>query len=110
MSKYTTRAHRLTERLHTLIQNEDGMTTFVFRGFPSSGGGFGAGSTASTKNTADQLRAKGYIAGTDYMWVSPMKLRIQLDKVDRDLLDVIQSEGGFQSEEPESEEEGEEQE
>jgi hypothetical protein len=69
---------------------------FQFKGFQPGGIG-GAGATASTKNTEDQLRAKGYVAGHDYEWSGPHNLHIKRDMIDRDLLDVIQSDGGFES-------------
>lgn len=75
----------------------DGMLTYVFKGFPSSGGGFGAGSTASTKNVEDHLRAKGLIAGQDFQWRGPMTLHIRPSAVNRDVLDSIQSSGGFEA-------------
>jgi hypothetical protein len=102
-----TKALRLVERLNALLDAAvlaeegaagTGMTTFVFKGF-QPGGTQGGGATASTKNVEDHLRAKGYVSGTDYHWVSPLKLTIKQNKVDRDLLDSVQSSGGFESEE-----------
>ena len=95
------RAHALVGRLNNLLEDmmnggDDQLVTFLFKGFQPGGIG-GAGATASTKNTGDQLRAKGYVAGHDYMWLTPMKLQIKQSMVDRDLLDVIQSEGGFET-------------
>ena len=93
------RAFALVERLGLLLA-ENGLqgtyATYVFKGFPSSGGGFGAGSTASTKNVEDHLRAKGFVAGHDYEWITPFTLKILQQNVDRDLLDSIQSSGGFE--------------
>lgn len=96
------KAYRLVERLEpflALLEEADGMgmTSFIFRGFQPGGMG-GGGATASTKNVEDHLRAKGYVAGQDFHWASPLKLHIQQNKVDRDLLDSIQSSGGFEVE------------
>ena len=98
----STKAFRLVERLDKLLgANENGdSVTYVFKGFTGVGGGIGAnGATASVKNTEDQLRAKGLVAGHDYHWVSPFKLEISRGVIDRDLLDVIQSDSGVESEE-----------
>lgn len=99
MSKAIALVERLTS-LQTLLSESMLMggptVTYVFKGFPSSGGGFGAGSTASTKNVRDHLRAKNLIVGQDYEWVSPLTLDILQSRVDRDLLDSIQSSGGFE--------------
>lgn len=108
------RAYTLVERLGGLLsKNEEGMmgngggdggedqiVTFIFKGFQPGGIG-GAGATPSNKNTADQLRARGLVAGHDYIWASPLKLQIKQSMVDRDILDVIQSEGGFETSENE---------
>ena len=99
-----TKAFRLVERLDKLLstnENGDGggsgsdTVVYVFRGFTSTG----SGATASVKNTEDQLRAKGLVAGHDYHWISPFKLEISRSMIDRDLLDVIQSDSGVESEE-----------
>ncbi len=75
-------------------EEEEGDTvTFQFKGFRAAGPA-GGGATASTKNTEDQLRAKGLVAGHDYMWQGPFVLKIRQEVLDRDLMDVIQSEGG----------------
>ena len=97
----STKAFRLVERLDQLLyENGDDTVTYVFKGFTGVGGGIGAnGATASVKNTEDQLRAKGLVAGHDYHWVSPFKLEISRGAIDRDLLDVIQSDSGVESEE-----------
>ena len=59
--------------------------------------GFGdGGSTASTTNLEDHFRAKGYVHGREYRWISPFKLQIAQDAIDRDILDSIQSAGGVE--------------
>ncbi len=93
------KAFILVERLEKLLSlreedDENGeMITFVFKG---RGAGDYAGHTPSTKNTEDQLRAKGFVNGQDYEWSGPYVLNIHQSCLDRDLLDVIQSEGGQQ--------------
>ena len=105
-----TRAGTLVEHLDRLLAlHENGLagpySIYIFRGFTGVGGGIGSsGATASTKNVEDHLRAKGYINGTDYEWVTPLSLKILQTKIDRDLMDSIQSSGGFEHhEDPETE-------
>ena len=99
----STKAFRLVERLDKLLctnENGDDTVTYVFKGFTGTAGGIGSGgATASVKNTEDQLRAKGLVAGHDYHWVSPFKLTLSRGVIDRDLLDVIQTDSGVESEE-----------
>ena len=52
------------------------------------------GAAASTKNVEDHLRAKGYVAGREFRWLSPYKLQIANSAVDRDFLDSVQTAGG----------------
>ena len=99
----SSRAEQLNERLnHLLISvHENGLqgsyAIYVFHGFPAGGGAFGgSGSTPSTKNVKDHLRAKGLVLNTDYEWVTPLTLKILQQHIDRDLLNSIQSSGGFE--------------
>lgn len=88
------RALQLVERLNkSLWEMHDGeaKVTYAFKGIKA---GDYAPSTASVKNTEDQLRAKQLVAGHDYHWESPFRLSIKQNMIDRDLLDVIQTDGG----------------
>ena len=101
----TSRAFALVERLEGLLY-ENGLqgpyAIYIFRGFPGVGGGIGSsGATASTKNVEDHLRAKGLVTGHDFEWITPLTLKILQSRVDRDLLDSIQSSGGFEHHTPE---------
>ncbi len=96
MSKAIALVERLTS-LQTFLSEAmlmgDGPTaTYMFKGFQTGS----SGATASTKNVRDHLRAKNLIVGHDYEWVSPLTLQILQTRVDRDLLDSIQSSGGFE--------------
>ena len=96
----SSKAFLLVERLGRLLC-ENGLSgayaIYAFRGFPAGGGAFGgSGSTASTKNVEDHLRAKNLVAGHDYEWVTPLTLKILQNQIDRDLLDSIQVAGGVE--------------
>lgn len=92
------RALTLLERLDTLLEVHDGDDSTVTYHFKGIQAGDYAPSTASVKNTEDQLRAKQLVAGHDYHWESPFRLSLRQNVLDRDLLDVIQADGGREEE------------
>jgi hypothetical protein len=51
-------------------------------------------SAPSTKDVEDNLRAKGFVNGREFRWISPLKLQVSNSSIDRDLLDSILSRGG----------------
>lgn len=81
------RAQQLSARIFGMRVNE---SVYNILGHNAGDGG----ATPSTKNIEDHLRAKGYVAGREFRWLSPSKLQIANSAVDRDLLDSIQSRGG----------------
>ena len=81
------RATEISTRVFSQRVNE---AIYNFRGINAGNGA----STASTKNVEDHFRAKGYVAGREFRWISPHKLQVQDSAIDRDLLDSIQSRGG----------------
>lgn len=84
------RASELSAKVFSQRVNE---SVFNIGGHLGMGDG---GATASTKNIEDHLRAKGYVAGREFRWLSPYMLQIQDSAVDRDLLDSIQNAGGVE--------------
>ena len=82
------RASNISARVFSIRVNE---AVYNIQGHPGMGDG---GATASTKNIEDHLRAKGYVAGREFRWLSPYVLQVKNSAIDRDLLDSIQSAGG----------------
>ena len=82
------RARDLSAKVFAQRVNE---AVYIFNGITP---GDGAASTMSTKDVEDNLRAKGYVNGREFRWLSPSKLQVQDSAIDRDILDSIQSRGG----------------
>jgi hypothetical protein len=91
---------RATQISAKVFGNRVNEAVYDIIGHPGMGDG---GSTASTKNIEDHLRAKGFTAGKEFRWLSPLRLQVQDSSIDRDLMDSIQSAGSQVSAEPEHE-------
>lgn len=91
------RATQISSKVFGMRVNE---AVYDIIGHPGMGDG---GSTASTKNIEDHLRCKGFTQGKDFRWISQFRLQVDDSKIDRDLLDSIQSAGAQVSDEPEYE-------
>jgi hypothetical protein len=91
---------RATEISAKVFGNRVNEAVYDIIGHPGMGDG---GSTASTKNIEDHLRAKGFTSGNEYRWISQFRLQVKDSSIDRDLMDSIQSAGAQVSDEPEYE-------
>lgn len=88
---------RATDLSYKIFAQRVNEAVYVFNGITP---GDGASSSPSTKDIEDNLRAKGYVAGREFRWLSPQKLQVKDSAVDRDLLDSIYVRGGKDDIEP----------